>query len=439
MILSRVCLSKIEETLHFSFLTFIYIKMLKFRTPETKEPLFEAVYRVERFNAKISAVEVLYPIETKIDEKMSKIVISCAFPLENNACTYKDKLITVHVVENHGNPRQYLYIKYFFQSQKIVVIAILSEFLHIRLFEKMFTFVTDSNIVDVLSVFSNPEFKYESYEVTCESDHPDYVITDGISMRSEIANFHLFFLTYYPPAYAATIVAMLVSNIRVFVVGSSTAKITQTIFAIISFFYPVVDPVKVISLIRNENEVSMVSGSSIIGVHTTMLTKVSKLLMKEDLIFNIDDPYITCEAPPKFSTGVLMKIHEFQHNIKTLTKIMKPAFPAKLILRQTTGFLLSLIGVTYSINPRDVESVKTKTQKFQGNGANLEYTLAKSMFMKEFIEKSESKEKEFELFFEVPCNDIGFIKKLGISVGSTVLKTEIPHKKSKTFLGIFSK
>ena len=414
-------------------------KMMKFRTPETKEPLYEGVYKVERVMTEISEVQVLHSSDEKLSEDLAKRIKELSFPLEHSGCTHWDKSVSVHILELAGKPLKYLYIRYFDQNQKIVAISILSEFLHIRLIEKIFSFLDDSKNVEILKAFSNPLFKHSYYEVTCESPISDYVVPYGLSGRSEIASLHQFFLANYPPSYAATIAAMIASDVRVLVVGSSTAKITQTILAIISLFYPVLNPAKVSSLIRNEDELSAFSGASIIGVHTTLLTKINRLIKPNDCIFNIDDPYLSCEAPPQFSLGVYAKIIDFHNAIMILTSSLKPAFPAKIVLRQTTGFLLSLIGVSYSINPRDINSVKARVDKMKESGEAPENKLAKSMFMKEFIEKCEKKEKEFALFYEEPVTDTGLIKKLGISGGTQLQKPTYAPKRAKTFLGIFNK
>ena len=423
----------------------IVLSMLRFRTIDSKEPLFEAVYKVEKIIDQLSDVQILHPLDAKVSDETKKIILKLCFPLENNMCNHWDTDVSVFILEEKDKSYKYLYVQYFDNASKVVAISILSKFLHIRLFKKILFFLTDSNSVNILNDFSKAPFTASSYSIICSPPAPEYGCPYDVSQKSEIASLHQFFYKNYPPFYAAWIIVFLLSNLRIFVTSSSSSKITQTVLSILSLFYPLTSFCQVKSLIYhdNENEISQISGPCVIGIPSLLLPYTTKLITKNDVILNCDEPNLCCELQPKFNHSLYLKIQGFQSTITSATMHIQPGFPSSLIVQHHCDFIASYIVDTFGLTSKDYEQIANHASKvITSGGNNAENALANSKLLKELIEKTDKGDKEIQDLFwaaEKKKNDLHKAMELSSTAtrGAAMPLSQGAQKRSKTFLGLF--
>ena len=412
--------------------------MINFRGVDSSELLFESVYKVEKLMDKVFDVQKLHPLDGQISEDTKKLILKYCFPLGNNMCNYWDDQLSVYIIQEKGQPVKYLYIQIYQSASKIVEICLISKFLHIRLISKIFYFLNESNSVNVLSLFANIPFKQGFYDIVCPPPSTDYACPYVLSPRSEIASLHQNFLKYYPPFYAAWIMAFLLSNQRILVISSHTSRITQTIMSILSFFYPINNVCTVKSLIcdSEEKDISNIKGPCIIGLPSIMIPIVHKSILKTDVKLNCDEPNLSCEDPPKFNQTLSQKIESFHSSVCTLTKYMQPGFPSSLILQQFNEFFISFLMDTFGVPSKDSATISASIAKAKSSNANsVEALVSKSMGVQELLEKTDKADPEVMdlLWNKKELNDLQ--KALALNSGGHNRNQSIPNvqpKRSRT-------
>ena len=419
--------------------------MINFRSVDSSDFLFEAVYKVERLMDKVFDVQILHPLDGQISEDRKQMILKYCFPLGNNMCNHWDDQLSVYIIQEKDQPVKYLYIQIYQSASKIVEICLLSKFLHIRLISKIFYFLNESNSVNVLSLFANAPFEKTNYDIICPSPSSEYICPYALSPRSEIASLHQYFVKYYPPFYAAWIMAFLLSNQRILVISSHTSRITQTIMSILSFFYPINSVCTVKSLICNgeEKEIPHITGPCIIGIPSIIIPIMHKMIQKTDVILNCDEPNLSCDELPKFNQTLYQKIESFHSSVCSLTKHMQPGFPSSLILQQFNDFFISFLMDTYGVPSKDPASFSAPINKLKSSSANtVEALVAKSPAVKELFEKTEKGDKEVkDLFWNQTEQKNDLQRALALTSGAYSRGQSIPNgtlgKRAKTLLTIF--
>lgn len=417
--------------------------MFFFRDENSKDLLFEAVFLVERTDKGISGFNMVFPETDTFLTHIKEQVKRLSFPLVEDQGITWDPEMTVNLIPSE-NIHYYLYTKYYTQQTKFIAVAILSRYHHFRLFKSLFSTITSQIPKTFYQDSSKIEFEKTTYEIRPKKQVNDLNLNMDVSPLSEIAYLQSYFLANYPPTIIGSLMPLVCAGCRIFVVSSNTTKITQTVFAIASFFYPIVANDVFYPLIAHQN-ISTLSKlhEGVIGIHSLTFLAIQDRILQADIIFNLDDVYISSGQPPKFKSWLNVQISEFAQTVRNVTKNYEPAFPAYnircLITDFFTNFLAKILNTT-----KVTETIMIELKRYSGSGSNLENYVAKSPIIKQLYRLTREKNKQVQdLIWDLPIDVSSYQRNLVQKNEETpkagMPQTRDPQRRGKSFISFRKK
>lgn len=374
--------------------------MFVFRGEGSKELLFDAVFLVEKSGNTVSDVDVVFPDHDDYSAHFKNLIKTCAFPLIDSQGITWDTDMTVHFIRDHNGNQYYIYTQYYILTSKYLTISFITKYHHFRLFSALFSTITSQVEKRFYRKASKIKFKLEDFDIKPKKDEMN--LSMGVSPASEIAYLHYFFLSNYPPALIGTLISLICAGRRIFVVSSSTSKITQTVFAIASFFYPVVSAETFYPLLVHDNVASAFKiYEGVVGIHSTSFLSISEQIETVDVVFNCDDIYISCQRPPKYKSWLNTEIASFAQSIRNATMNYSPAFPSNIVKTMISEFLILYLTKLFGC-PRNPDAILGDFKRYSSNGDRLEHIACRTPIIKEFMRMAKNREEVMEVFWRQP-------------------------------------
>ncbi|OHS97191.1 hypothetical protein TRFO_36649 [Tritrichomonas foetus] len=285
--------------------------------PFGNKHLFKCILKIDFTKDKDQTTVVFpdtYQLTPQFEAEMIHITQSIDFQgSKRSDCAPYVSLIDLPSVKSPNHPTK-KYFTYILNADFSVLILV-SKYFH----QKLLLWILGS-IPDVFKAFYNITFEIDhSYTIQInppkELGCPDLCYQD-MSQMSELSNLRISFLSNFPPFYMFQLIHYLLHSFKIIVLSSSVKRLTDTVFAINSFFYPLQLNKFLIHTIpllhRKEKEKIKIDGPCIIGVHTSLIDALDLLSdQKCYIILNADVPYLNVNipgmkhsvAPPKISSS----------------------------------------------------------------------------------------------------------------------------------------
>lgn len=373
--------------------------MFVFRKEDSSDLLFEAVFLIEKSENTISDVNVVFPETDNYSVQFKSIIKNCAFPLMDNQAITWDTDMTVHFIKDEKNTQYYVYTQYYNLHSKYLSISIITKYHHFRLFSALFSTMTSQVEKQFYKKASNIKFKQEGFDIKPKKDEMN--LSMGVSATSEINYLQSFFLSNYPPHLIGTLISLICVGVRIFVISSSTSKVTQTVFSIATFFYPIIAS-EIFHPLLTHNEIANAFKfhEGVIGINTISFLSIVDQLGQNDAVFNCDDVYIACQHPPRYKSWLNSEIASFASNIRNATMHYSPAFPSSNVRSMVAEFFLTYITKLLG-SSKNPDALQAEFKKYSTNGDKLENCVCRSPVIKEFMRLTKSRDEQvMSVFWE---------------------------------------
>ena len=339
------------------------------------------------------------------------------------------KIITfvdIFKIENSEKGKIRTYFAYI-QRGKESINILLSKYFHPRALKWPISF-NNSLFLDLRSLtFSENEL----FEIKAKIPErpPDvfpnlnFIKSLDFSQNAEISVLYQMFLSTFPPIYMFQFIYYLFQSYKIFVVSSKIDKLTDIVFAINSFFYPLqknkflINTIPLISCDTTIDVLNQLEGPCIMGIPLTHLLTLGDFSPKsKHILFNIDIPYLILNTPPdemKNNTvlrqkgngvnNLLLKEHRETLNIFYQFREVFPTFHVQMKIAEfTIGFIKFFFDIKDDSSTGVLRALQTASKNPSYTSFFREGSLL-SEFLRQLSNPSDSPEL-IKLYFPAESN-----------------------------------